>query len=401
MNLPNENSSKDLLIKSRKILFFFLFAAFASVAQVRAQTINDDLETPKPSATPRPKTGRQPVKPKQTPVKKPVARPAYNPPPAAPPPRPAAPPVPAAPVQTPTEIIERFMDFQQSQSVTGKDWDSVVKQTTAILQISPDDKTARGQLALAQAELAFNRNDYSNALIQFNAAAMTLSDSPLPFYGIGRVYLNTKQPNQAEDAFGRALKKSKNFALGYKGLGDAATAQGKTKKADDYYKQAARATSKASDSGNKQNSQNSQSNPANANAAAAQPESTVERDLKIARDYTSSKKWQMSLDKLQPLAASNPSAEVFLAIGDNYFGMEAWLSAQQAYRKATEMNPNSALAFFRSGMVLYQTNEFQAAGEAFEKSLILDQSGTTINRAQARKWADKANEKARDMIDDK
>lgn len=417
MKLSNAKPSKNLLIHLTGTLFFFLFILSAA-AEIRAQgNINDDLAkpstTPSNPATRRPKTGKT-AKPKP-PVRKPVARrveiaPAPAPKPApVPKPAPAPKPAPVAavviaePTQTPAEIIERFMNFQQSASVTNKDWESVVKQTTAILQTNAGDKTAKAQFAVAQGELAFNRGDYSSALVQFNAASMALPDSALPYYGIGRVYLNTKQASQAENAFERAIKIDKKFALGYKGLGDALTAQGKTKKAEDYYKQAARAdearnTPTGSPTGNAGNNSNL-SGGGNASQTGA-TESATDRELKIARDYTSQKKWQMSLDKLLPMIANNPSAEVFIAVGDNYFGMQAWLSAQQAYRKASEINPNLAVAYYRLGMVLFETNEFQAAVDAFEKSLILDQNGTTINRPQARKMADKANEKVREMMKD-
>lgn len=404
MNLSNANSSNNLIVRTVKILFVFLVCAAA--AEVRAQSINDELHPPKPATvkpggTRRPTRGtRQPATPKP-PVRRPaVAQPVYNPPP--PPPAP----VPAAPTQTPSEIIERFMNFQRSSSVTIKDWESVVKQTTAALQTKPEDKTLKTQLAIAQGELALYRSDYSNALIQFNAAQLLSPETPLPFYGIGRVYMNTKQANQAENAFERSIKYDKNFALAYKGLGDVLSAQGKTKKAQEYYKQAGRTGVAGNGSGENDDkgSNNSSGLPGgagNSAGTAAAPESAYDHDLKIAREYTARKKWQMSLDKLLPLAQSNSTTDLYIAVGDNYYGQEAWVSALQAYRKATELNQNSALAFYKTGMVLYQTNEFQAAAQAFEKSLILDQSGAVINRAQARKWADRANDKARDLIKDR
>jgi tetratricopeptide (TPR) repeat protein len=417
MKSANENSSVNSLTKITKILILSV-AALAAPALVAAQSINDDLHPAKPAVKPQasPRGSKKPAKSKAT-AKKPIPRTvSAAPAPTAPtaksqPPAPAATPktqpdqtptpvaAVSAPAAMPSEIIERFMDFQKTTNVTERDWESVVKQTTAILQTSPDDKTAKAQLALAQGELAFSRADYSNALVQYNAAAQVAPEMELPFYGIGRVYLNTKQPNQAEDAFGRAVKINKNFALGYKGLGDALTAQGKTKKAQDYYKQAARVG--VAGNGSAGNPNNASATATNNNTVAlAATDSPYERELKIAREYTAQKKYQMALDKLNALAASSPSADLYIAIGDNYYAMQQWLSAQQAYRKATEINPNSALAFYKAGTVLYEMNEFQASGEAFEKSLILDQSGATINRAQARRMADKANEKARDMKKD-
>lgn len=427
MKLSNENPTKNSLIKSIKLLFLFVLIAAAS-ASVNAQSINDDLQpaarpstkplTVKPSApaAPRPKPVKpvKPVKPKP-PVKKPfVKRPTNNTssapatpttatplvektPPVAPPL--VAPPAETAPPATPSEIIERFMNFQQSENVTAKDWESVVKQTNQILQSDPSDKVARAQLSIAQGELAFSRGELSNALIQFNGAARIMPDSGLPHYGKGRVYLSTKQPEEAREAFERSVKLNKNFALGYKGLGDAMTAQNKTKKADEYYKLAARygvaGDVPAGGSGNQASGQTSP--PIVVGSQPAVPElSPYDRSLKTARELTAQKKWQKSLETLEPLVKTVPSADLFILMGDNYFGMQAWFSAQQAYRKATEANPNSALAFYKSGLVLFEMNEFQAASESFENALILDQPGTTINRAQARKLADKANEKAKD-----
>jgi len=412
MNLSNVKLSKNLLLPLTKILFFVLFAAFGA-AGVNAQdeSINGDLtKSAKGAKTPvtrRTTPVRTPPKPKSPVVKKYVARPVYKVPP-----RPApttlpvvvaaapAPAPPAPPVQTPSEIFDRFMNFERSSGVTSQDWESVVKQTSAILKTTPNDKTAKAQLALAQAELAFNRADFAGALSQFNAAAGLLPDSALPAYGIGRVYLNTKQPREAENSFERAVRLKKDFALAYKGLGDALSAQGKTKKAQDYLKQAERlgggAESVAANNSAAAGSNNQ--NGLSGGTAAAAPESEYDRDFKVARNYTARKKWQLALNKLEPLlAAGSPSADLYIAIGDNYFGLEAWVSALQAYRKAADINPNSALAFYKSGMVLFETNEFQAASEAFENALILDQSGATINRSLARKMADKANEKVRDM----
>lgn len=440
MKLSKAGSSKKSLFQITKILFLFLFAVVLTTAEVKAQddSINDELSSPKPKVKSTPATapaasprvrgtgGRTQKRPpgrrggarsSGTGVQQPAADatrqqvstapkvPAFvvTTPPAAP----AAPSFTAPPpsVPTPSEVIERYMDFQLSSSVTGKDWESVVKQTNAILLSNPEDRTAKAQLSIARGELAFNRGDYSNALIQFNAAAQFASDSELPFYGIGRVYLNTKQANQAENAFERSIKLNKNFALAYKGMGDALTAQRKGKKAEDYYKRAASiGVSEKSSSNNSENDSRDKNkapgngdNNSSTTSADQQPDSAYERDLKIAREYTATKKYQMSLDKLQSVAANNQSVEVYIAIGDNYVGMEAWLSAQQAYRKATEINANSALAFFKSGIVLYEMNEFRASADAFEKSLILDTSGATINRSQARKWADRANEKVRDL----
>jgi tetratricopeptide (TPR) repeat protein len=375
-----------------KIVFLSL-AVFAM--DVSAQKINDDLQ---PTTTPK-KTTKTVQSPKKKPVKKPVKvvkKTTNTTQPVVFPPTPTQPVV----VQSPAEIIKRFMDFQQSAGVTAKDWESVVAQANTALQANPNDTTTKAQLFVAQGQLAFISGDFSNALIHFNAASNALPESALPQYGIGKVYLATKQPNEAENAFEKAIKIDKNFALAYKGIGDALTAQGKTKKAQEYYKNAARVglsggNGVVATTNSSQNSQNNQT----VQTPNTQPATPYEAELNEAKKLTVRKKWQASLDKLNALSKTYPTADIYIAIGENYMGMEQWLSAQQAFRKATEVNPNSAVGFVKLGSVLSQLNEHQAAYEAFEKALILDQQGTTINRSLVRKMADRANEKAKDAKD--
>jgi tetratricopeptide (TPR) repeat protein len=369
---------------ARIVVFLSLFG-FATDAS--AQKINDDLQQPKT-------TPKKTVKTVPTTKKKPVAKTTKKP---KVPTTPVSTPVTTQPTvtQTPAEVIKRFMNFQQSASVTVSDWESVVTQTNAALQSNPNDTTTKAQLFVAQGQLAFMRGDFSNALIQFNAAANALPESALPQYGIGKVYLATKQPNEAENAFERAIKNDKNFALAYKGIGDALTAQGKVKKAQEYYKDAAQ-IGLTNGNGVVANTNPAQNNQTNVQTPNTQPLKPYENELNEAKKLTVRKKWQASLDKLNELSKTYPTADIYLAIGENYIGMQQLLSAQQAFRKATEVSPNSAVAFVKLGSVLSDLNEFQAAYESFEKALILDQQGTTINRQLVRKMADKAKEKIKD-----
>ena len=298
------------------------------------------------------------------------------------------------------DIIERFMTFHRTSTVTIQDWRSAAAQAKAELKDKPNDETVKAQLFVAQAELALYAKDYSNALIHFNAAAQVLPKSSLPYYGIGTIYLVTKQPEQAENAFEKAIKLNKNFALAYKGLGDTYTAQRKPKKAQEYYQQAAKiglAQKKSVADApivSTDDSTNTSTAGTNQNTPTKSEPSTYDLELRNARQLTARKKWEDSLQKLDALSKEHPTTEVYLLMGDNYSGMEQWLSAHQAYQKATKIDPKSALAFYRSGMVLYELNEYQSASESFEKALILDINGKSINRSVVRKMADKAAEKA-------
>jgi tetratricopeptide (TPR) repeat protein len=377
--------------KAAGVFIFLSPAIFA--ANATAQKINDDLQ---------PKTAQKKTTPAQTPKKKIVKTVKKTKTPTTPI---NVPPVNTQPItaQTPAEILRRYMDFQQTETVTAKDWEIIVAQANMALQANPSDSMTKAQLFVAQGQLAFIRGDFSNALIQFNAASDALPESALPQYGIGKVYLATKQPNEAENAFEKAVKIDKNFALGYKGIGDALTAQGKTKKAQEYFKQAAKiglSNGNGIVAANTNQTQNNSINQAVSQTANSQ-QTAYEMELNEAKKLTVRKKWQASLDKLNALTGTNSTADVYVAIGDNYVGMEQWLSAQQSFRKATEVSADSAVAFYKLGSVLFQLNEFQASHDAFEKSLILDQQGKTINRQLARKMADKASEKAKDSKDGK
>lgn len=385
-----------------KVSLFSLTAIAALVASADAQSLNDDLKPKKEKSEVRAREPRRVKKTFSKPVRKSQPRRTSQ--------NQAVKTVaqPAATVESPAQIIERFMNYNQSASVQPKDWESVIKQNTQSLQSNPNDINAKAQMLTAQGELAYLRGDYSNALVQFNAASQVLPNSALPHYGIGKVYLITKQPAEAEKSFEQAIKLNKTFALAYKGMGDALTAQGKVKKAKEYYADAGKVGVSsgslyvnASSSG--QTPAVSSPNVSNVSATNQRPQpaqpsvgaspSAYQNELKTAKTLTAKKKWKESLDKLLPLAQTNPNADLYIAIGENYVGLEQMLSAQQAFRKATEFNPNSALAFYKSGQVLFEMNEYKAAAEAFEKSLILDQRGSFINRREARRMADKANEK--------
>lgn len=306
-------------------------------------------------------------------------------------------PVVPVPTESSDQIIRRFTNYQQTSGVSERDWQSVINQT----QNNQNSPNARAQMLFARGEMAYRRADYSNALINFNGASQSLPTSALPYYGIGRVYLATKQSEQAENAFEKAIKLERGFALAYKGMGDALTAQGKSKKAQEYYSEAAklgfagRASGQSNPPSNIPNNGSSFANNSQPAQPNVSPNSVYESELRSARALTAGRKWAQSMTKLQNLMRSYPTADVYIAMGDNYMGTKKMLSAQQSYRKATELNPNSAMAFYKTGLVMYEMNEFQASSDALEKSLILDQQGTVINRQEARKIADEAGERVR------
>lgn len=303
-----------------------------------------------------------------------------------------------ADIESPSDILERFMNFQNTATVTKKDWESVVKQVNDQLKEEPNDSVLKAQLFVAQGELAMLEKDYSNALIRFSAAVLKLPDSSLPHYGMGRVYLLTKQALQAEKSFEEAVDLNKNFALGYKGLGDTYTAMRNVKKAQKYYEKAAKIGLTEQKSVAVDSPLIIPETPDEDSVdAVSEKDSAFKKELEAARKLSVRKKWNESLEKLTTLVEKKETAEAYILIGNNYSGMEKWLSAHQAYKKALELDPDSALATYQDGLVLYELNEYKSAFQAFEKALILDQNGNQINRRTVRKMADRAKEKAEEL----
>ena len=229
----------------RKLMFAAVICSAVSAfgGTLRAQSINDDLKPETPTvkskaavgSTPKPKvktavkatkqvvrqSKRRSTKPNIAAVKRARTPDSYT-----------------FSAETPEQIINRYMNFQQSDSVTVRDWKSVAAQTAKTLQENPNHLTAKAQSLIAQGQIAYNERSYPAAVSYFKSALQILPTSSLPQYGLGKVYLANGQAKAAEQAFKEAINQNEDFALAYKGIGDALTAQGETKKAVKYFKKA-------------------------------------------------------------------------------------------------------------------------------------------------------------------
>ncbi len=217
-----------------------LFAIFLTLGgTVYGQSINDDLKPETKPAKPKTET-KSPVKKTEKAAKKVNRQPKQYP---------AKSNVPAVKSnrsyessnsnsETPDQIINRFMSFQQSSGVTVQDWKSVVAQTARTLQGNPNHSTAKAQSLIAQGQIAYNQRSYPAAISYFKSALQILPTSSLPQYSLGKVYLANGQAKAAEQAFREAIDQNEDFALAYKGMGDALVAQGESKKATKYFKKA-------------------------------------------------------------------------------------------------------------------------------------------------------------------
>jgi tetratricopeptide (TPR) repeat protein len=278
-------------------------------------------------------------------------------------------PAPADPQADADALIKRFLDAKETESVKAEDWQAMRGRTNAALEKDSTNSQLKARVLAADGQLAYLAGDYANALVAFKQAALAQPDLALAHYGLGNAYLATNQPAEALKAYNQAVQLSPELALAYRGMGDALTKQNKTKEAAQYYNR----------------------------AKSFGQQLPVDTGLASARDLKKRKRWAQALKEFQDVAATKPSAEVYVDIGDCYVGLEQPLSASQSYRKATELDPKSALAHYKFGDVMQKLREYAAAMEAFERSLALDLEGTVINRKRAREMADDAADKLKKM----
>lgn len=278
-------------------------------------------------------------------------------------------PAPTDPLAEADALIKRFLDVKETEAVKAEEWQAMRERTNVALEKEPANTQLKARVLAADGQLAYLAGDFANALVAFKQAALVQPDFALAHYGLGNAYLATNQPAEAFKAYSKAVNLNAELALAYRGMGDALTKQNKTKEAAIYY-------TRAKSFG--------QQLPADTGLAAA-------------RDLKKRKRWAQALKEFQDVAATKPSAEVYVEIGDCYTGLEQPLSASQSYRKAIDLDPKSALAHYKFGEVMQKLREYAAAMEAFERALALDLQGTSINRKRAREMADDAADKLKKM----
>lgn len=283
-----------------------------------------------------------------------------------------------SPAPSVDDIINRYLAFGTTDSVTAADWEYVVKQTTVALEQDPGVSLLKAQQLFAQGQLAYLRGDHDEAVVKFRAAEVAQPSLALIHYGLGRAYLVTKQPREAFKSFQRAAKLDPKLALAPQGMGQALSEQGKENEAKKYFEQANRLGGSA----------------ASAGATPGAPSNVSDR-LNAARALMKSKRWEQALAELNVLAETRPAADVFLYIGDCYVALKKPFSAAPAYLKAMELDENSALAAYSYGKLMFEQREDAKAMDALERAIVKDQTGMSIDRNKAREMADKARERLR------
>lgn len=266
------------------------------------------------------------------------------------------------------DILKRFQDPQQTGKLTRTDWQSLLAATYKELSADPNSVQLKARQQFAQGQLEYLAGNYANAQQAFNAALRLAPDHALSAYGLGNTYLATNQAAQAVKEFERALRADPKMGMAYKGLGEAWTALRKEKEARAAYAQARELGFLSTDV-----------------------------SMNLVRSLVKDKRWAEALAALQPLAAAQPTAEVYTLMGDAYTGQEQKLNAFEAYKNAVKLDDSMARAHYRIGEIQFDEKNYEAAHAAFERALALDTQGVSIDRKKARQKADDAAEKLRKL----
>lgn len=264
------------------------------------------------------------------------------------------------------EILNRYKDPKKTNKVTREDWQALFYQSTMGYVPGASDTQQKAQALFALGQLKLIEGNFGDAVDAFNTSANLLPASSLAFYGLGNAYLATNQPSQAIRAYEQALKLDNKLVLAYKSLGDALAKLGKAKEALEKYEK-----------------------------ARSMGYESIELSYNVGMNMLRQRKWSNALKELEVVVAERPSAEIYIAIGDCHRESDRAMSAAEAYRKAIELEPKSALAYFRLGELLLKEREYEQGRSCLERALVLDQEGKLINRALVRKLADNAAKKMR------
>jgi tetratricopeptide (TPR) repeat protein len=253
-------------------------------------------------------------------------------------------------------ILETYADPATTDTVTTDDWQLVFQAAqlgqlagyTAV-QIEAQRWFASGQIELA-------KNEHLNALTAFNKAQEFMPTSALPFYGLGNTYLANNQPAEALKFYARALQLDPKLAMAHKKLGDTQRQLEKSKEALAAYQ-----------------------------AAVKYGYQTPETRYWVGALMLEGKQIEEALVILETVARELPRAEVFVTIGEGYEKLKRDVSAIEFYRKAIEVDQNSAVAHYKLANVYFDQRELGKAKECYEKAIALDPKGRQVNVTAAQK----------------
>lgn len=292
---------------------------------------------------------------------------------ATPTPTPLATPPPTPPADDKTQsaaVIERFLNPKTTDQVKQPDWQNLLTSTYQELASAPSNSALKAQAYFAEGQLNYLSGNFANALDAFLSASRAAPEYALAHYGLGQVYLATNQPQQAVKALERTIQLNSKMAMAYKVLGDAWQALKKEKESTAAYAQAYELGYLPSDA-----------------------------SLNRARNLVKGEHWEEALIILTRVAADSPTAEVYILMGDSHAGKNQRVKAFQAYSKATELDQNSAQAFYKLGELQFRERNYEDAQKALGRALVLDTEGRIIDRRRASNMMEEAGSKLRKLTE--
>ena len=262
------------------------------------------------------------------------------------------------------DIMTRYADPVKSSTITTADWeyiyqmalDNKMKNFTAI-QIEAQRWFSSGQIDLA-------KGNYDNAYGAFTKSVEYMPGSAYPYYALGEAYTANKKFAEAFGAYQKAITTDPKFALAHSKIGDIHLSANRSRDAITSYQ-----------------------------AALKNGLNTPDLHFNLAKAYKRNKQWGESAKELEYVVKEDPKGEVFIELGDLYVQSKRNISAFEAYQKATEMSPESAIAFVKLAQILNEEREYERSKMAAEKALELDKDGKEINLSIVRRLVREATQK--------
>ena len=263
-------------------------------------------------------------------------------------------------------IMRDYADPMKTNTLSLSDWEFVYRlaNTNEINNFTAVQIEAQRWFASGQIELS--KGKYVEALTAFGQSKTFMPKSAYPDFATGETYLANGQTDPALQSYVSAIAIDPKFALAHARLGDIYAKLGKSKESAASYTSA---------------------------LINGYDSSSIRYSL--AKELMKIKRWDEAATNLEAVSKDAPSGEVFLTLGDLYKELKRSISTYEAYKRATELSPDSPTAFYKLGELLFEEREYDKSKAALERALSLDGNGENINVGTARKYIREAEQKLR------
>lgn len=252
------------------------------------------------------------------------------------------------------QVFADFLDPYKSDTITADDWRFVSE--AAVLggfqNLSTQQIEAQRSFAAGRVELA--EKDPAKAHTSFQLAIRSFPSSPLPFIGLGDAYFASQQMEDALRSYEQAKLRGKHLSILHRRLGDTFRLLKKRKEAVASYSEAIKLG-----------------------------DSRYETKYLRARAMVEAEMALEAIPLLEELLKENPRAEVYYSLGEAYEMLKRDVGALDHYRKAVELDPNSAIAQYRLARIYYEQREYEKAVKGFDAALELDGDRNTFSHEDA------------------